>query len=88
MSKTYAFVVDEEFAALIDHDRRQLGQEIGREELTASQYLRLILAQRLKSATETPFQVGWMEGFKDGYAKFNQKLQTALHELASSMPDE
>lgn len=79
MPRTYAFQVDDETEQLIEHDRMAISQSMGLPEvLTASQYFRLVVRDRLgkRMTTSDPNDVYKFDGYRDGLKQgFNQAIK-------------
>lgn len=83
IERTLAFAVDAEMLALIEHDRALMSQAMGAN-LTMSQYLRLVMSQRLQHMS--PQIAGWREGATAAYARFQEGIGRLFHELMNNPP--
>lgn len=77
MPRVYAVQVDDDTEQRIEDDRVMLGAALG-VDLTRSQYLRIIIDQRLQGAAYDPEESGYGEGFKSGYADFSKEFQSFI----------
>lgn len=83
IERTIGFAVDAEMLALIENDRATLSRSLGAE-LTMSQYMRLVMSQRLQHAD--PRIIGWREGATAAYARFQEGIGRLYHELVNNPP--
>lgn len=72
--------VDNRLNAAVEADRLMLSSQLGGPELTMSQYLRLVLQARLRTAEPLPAGVG--EGMRRGFARFMARMQEVAAEIA------
>lgn len=79
--RTLGVQVDDEMFALFEHRRREASQRAGGE-VSASNLLRAILRRDLNASSNvSPFEEGWLEGFRAGYADVMRVTQTAMADL-------
>jgi len=79
--RTLGVQVDDEMFALFEHRRREASTRAGGD-VSASNLLRAILRRDLNaSANISPFEEGWLEGFRAGYADVMRVTQTAMSDL-------
>jgi hypothetical protein len=84
--RIFSVQVDEETGHKVDHDREALKQATG-EEVSVSQYLRLLIDQRLHGGAHDPFEAGWGEGFRVGTGEFKRAFETFLQQYILSHKD-
>jgi hypothetical protein len=97
MPRIYAFQVDDETEAMIEHDRAAVSQLMGlKTVMTPSQYLRLVVRDRIgkRSLTEDPLDAykfdGYREGLRKGFAVMLKRCGAIMSELtaeAAAMDD-
>lgn len=79
--RTLGTQVDDELFALFEHRRREASQRAGGE-VSASNLLRAILRRDLNASSNiSPFDEGWLEGFRAAYGDVMRATQTAMSDL-------
>lgn len=79
--RTLGVQVDDEMFALFEHRRREASERAG-VEVSASNLLRAILRRDLgASSNVSPFEAGWLEGFRAAYGDVMRVTQTAMADL-------
>ncbi len=80
MSRTLSVALPDDLGDAVDDDIANLSRQMGRE-LTRSQYLRILLNERLQRSA--PFPVGVSEGMKLGVARFMHRMQDVVKEIVA-----
>lgn len=79
--RTLGTQVDDEMFALFEHRRREASARAGGE-VSASNLLRAILRRDLGASTNvSPFDEGWLEGFRAAYGDVMRVTQHAMYDL-------
>ena len=81
MAHVLSVQIDNRLNDAVQQDRLALSMQLGRPELTMSQYLRLVLQARLQTAE--PMPAGYSEGMRLGFAKLMSRMQQAVAEIAA-----
>jgi hypothetical protein len=76
-------MVDDETGTMVDHDMEQLFQVTG-QKLTVSQYLRLIIDQRVRAGVRDPHEAGWGEGFRRGLGDFKIAFEKFMYKYVDA----
>ncbi len=79
MARILSVQVDNKLNDAIEADMAAMSIEMG-QEVTPSQYLRLVLNARLQLAEPLPVGVG--EGMRRGFAKLMARMQDVMAEIA------
>lgn len=79
--RTLGVQVDDEMFALFEHRRREASERAGAD-VSASNLLRAILRRDLNASSNiSPFEEGWLEGFRAAYGDAMRVMQTAMNDL-------
>jgi hypothetical protein len=78
--KTISVAVDDEMYLQFQHALLATAATLGVDRISPSVVLREII-NRFIAAPQAPFDAGWMEGYRAGYAAVMRVTMNALHEL-------
>lgn len=82
MSKTISVAVDDELHMQFQHALALIARQMGVDKVSSSVVLRDLIAKLVESP-RPPFDAGFMEGYRAGYASMQRALQEALHKMVT-----